>query len=352
MHRRSEGIMKRSKKISKQGIIISVSVVAVLVAGMVLVYFSWSRPQNAFAPAAKSPSAQINVPARVAVLDDNERKTDQTIPKPSASDGEFANQNAVHILLMGIDSNLKREQQNEGWRSDMIMLCSLHFDRDSILLTSIPRDTRTYAYHLDENGNATSAQLTKINSAYQYGYGPKFGAQNEMLAVHDFLSTASGIEVPIQYYVSIDLDNAPKLADELGGVPVTLDVDFPDLGKKGDTVVIDSGNADYFLQNRYDVGGDIVRAHHHEAFLMGMIQKIKDRGAVNSAAVLFNLYTKYVKTNLNLQQAVALAGILDQSDLGKLDYKVIGGEYTYINSLCYYIADKKDVAGRVEYFMQ
>ncbi len=347
-----EEIKKKSSK--KVRIIILVSAACALAIGAAFVYLSWSSPRNAFSAQTASPQAQIKVPDQVAVVDDNQQQAQQKVVTQSAPSptGEFENQNVIHILLMGIDSSQKTMELNMGWRSDMLMLCTLNLDKSTIALTTIPRDTRTYAYHLDDNGNATSTQLTKINSAYQYGYGPKFGAQNEMLAVHDFLTNASGVNVPVSYYVSVDLDNAPKLADELGGIPITLDVNFPGLGKKGETVTINSENCDKFLQNRYDIGGDIARARHHEEFLFSMIKEIKNKGAVHSAVALFNLYTQYVKTNLNLQQIIALAGVLDNFDLDDLDYKVIDGEYKYINGLCYYIADTNDVKSRIGYLVK
>lgn len=235
----------------------------------------------------------------------------------------------------------------------MIILCTVNLNKRSIALTSIPRDTQTYIYHIDENGNATKIQMTKLNSGYSYGLGPeKYGAQNEMQAVHDFLSNASGMEIPVNYYISVDLDNAPKLADAMGGVPVILDVNFPELGKKGETVIISSSNADNFLRNRYDVGGDTVRGHHHEQFLISLAQQIKKKGAVNSAASLFVLITQYVRTNLNVTQVVALASVLDKFDLESVDYKIIDGYYKYINELDFYIANKDDVRNRMEALMQ
>lgn len=344
------------KKLKKKWIFIPLAAVAaVLLVLVVMLYNAWENPASVFIQDAVSSRAQINVPSQLPVIDENGQETGQSkqaaLPAPTHT--AFSDQNIVNVLLMGIDTSEAREARNMSWRSDMIILCTVNFKKNSIVLTSIPRDTQTYIYHIDENGNATNIQMTKLNSGYSYGLGPdKYGAQNEMQAVHDFLSNASGMDIPVNYYVSIDLDNAPKLADAMGGIPITLDVDFPDLGKKGDNVVITSSNADAFLQNRKQIGGDIDRGHHHEQFLISLAQQIKKKGAVSSAAGLFSLITQYVKTNLNFTQTVAMASVLDNFDLGSLDYKTIDGYYKYINQLDFYIADKSDVKSRMEYLMQ
>ena len=235
----------------------------------------------------------------------------------------------------------------------MVMLCTMDIRNNSISLTTIPRDTQAEVYHVDENGNVTKKELTKINHAYSYGGGPDgYGAQNAKLAVGDYLSSSAGINIPIQYYVSIDLENVPKLADAFGGIPVQLDVDFPELGKKGETVVIDSDNVHEFLQNRYDVGGDIARARHHEEFLLALMKEFKTQGGVKSVTGVMSFAMQYTRTDLSFQQVVALASILDKCNLGDLDYKVINGEFQYIDGICYYLSDTQDVKNRMLALMQ
>lgn len=343
---------KLTKK--KLSIIVLAAFATVCIVYVCVLYNAWKNPEKMFINDQISSRDEINIPENIPDVVDTEPEAAPGIIKeetPSAS--EFANENIVNLLLLGIDSDSEREERKMGWRSDMIMLCTLNFEKSSIAMTTIPRDTRTKVYYVNKSGKATEAEMTKINHAYAYGGGPdKYGAQNAMTAASDFLSNASGAQVPVYYYVSLDLENLPKLADDMGGIPVTLDMDFPGLGTKGDRIVLNSENTTLFLQNRYDVGGDIPRARHHEQFLMSMIEEIKTKGAVNSAAALFSLATKYVKTNLSLQQVIALASILDNCDTEAIDYDVIDGEYQNIDDLSYFIADKKNVKKRVESLIQ
>ncbi|MEI6100789.1 MAG: LCP family protein, partial [Eubacteriales bacterium] len=182
-------------------IVISVATgIALLAVCFAILYNSWTNPVSVFEAGAASPNAQINVPDQVVLVDENDQRIDQKALKEIILNKVFQNQSVVNILLMGIDTSVAREEKNMSWRSDMIILCTVNFKSNTIALTSIPRDTQTYIYHIDENGNATKIQMTKLNSGYSYGLGPdKYGALNEMLAVHDFLSQASGMDIPVQY---------------------------------------------------------------------------------------------------------------------------------------------------------
>ena len=338
----------------KLSFIVLAALAGVCIVYACVLYNAWKNPAKTFINDQISSRDEISIPENIhGNVETEPEAAPGTTEKEAPSASEFDNENIVNLLLLGIDSDSEREAKKMGWRSDMVMLCTLNFEKSSIALTTIPRDTRTKVYYVNQKGKATETEMTKINHAYAYGGGPDlYGAQNAMTAASDFLSSVSGTEVPVHYYVSLDLENLPKLADDMGGIPVTLDMDFPGLGNKGDRIVLNSENAALFLQNRYDVGGDIQRALHHEQFLKGMIDEIKKKGAANSAAALFGLATKYVKTNLSLQQVVALASILDNCDTGTIDYDVIDGEYITIDELSFFIADKKSVKKRVEDLMQ
>ena len=219
------------------------------------------------------------------------------------------NGNVINILLLGIDWDETRTDM--GWRSDMNMLCTVDFTQNTIALTSIPRDTRTKVYTLNKTtGEVKSSGLDKINAAYSYGGGPeKFGAQNAMRCIGEFLSVKGKYSVPIDYYISIDLEGIPKLASALGGVTVTLDVDFPGLGKNGDTVELDESNSRKYLENRKQVGGELVRISHEQQYLMAVAHKIKEKGAVEAAPSLYASLMQFMHTNLTLEQIIALSRV-------------------------------------------
>jgi LCP family protein required for cell wall assembly len=256
------------------------------------------------------------------------------------------NENVVNILLLGIDWDETRTDM--GWRSDMNMLCTVDFEANTMTLTSIPRDTRANVYHVDADGNITTEGLDKINAAYSYGHGPdKYGPQNAMRCISEFLSIDGELYVPIDYYISIDLEGVPKFASALDGIKLVLDVDFPGLGNKGDTVVLDEENSRAYLENRKQVGGELVRVSHEQQYLIAVAKKIKDKGAVASAPTLYTTFLKFMHTNLSLDQVLAFAQVLDDINIDNLTIQTIGGDFDYIDSLSYFIADMDDVESKV-----
>lgn len=256
------------------------------------------------------------------------------------------NKDVVNIMLLGIDWDETRKDM--GWRSDMNMLCTVDFTANKMTLTSIPRDTRANVYHVGQDGSIISQGLDKINAAYSYGHGPdKFGPQNAMRCISEFLSIDGQYYVPIDYFISIDLAGVPKFASALDGIKLVLDVNFPGLGNKGDTVVLDEENSRAYLENRKQVGGELVRVSHEQQYLIAVAKKIKDKGAVASAPSLYANFLKFMHTNLSLDQVVAFAQVLDDINIDDLTIQTIGGDFDYINSLSYFIPEMSDVESKV-----
>jgi cell envelope-related function transcriptional attenuator common domain len=337
--------MKKSS-VKKTLLISCTGLLIVLFCLVLIIYDAWQNPAGAFLKDALSPATGQATPAF-------KQNADAGVPQKDLDTALKTNQQNISILLLGIDSSEAREEKNMGWRSDMMMLCTFNTQKNTIALTTIPRDTRTNVYHVDKDGNPTKKGLDKINAAYSYGGGPdKYGPQNAMRAVSDFLTDACGRDISIQYYISTDLDNISKLADSFGGVPVQLDVDFPNLGKKGETVVINSSNTYEYLGNRHDVGGDLARARHQEEFLLSMMKKFKANQGVESLTGLLGYAARYARTNLTFEQDVALASLLNKCNIGAVDYRSIGGDFQYIGGVSYFLPDAEDVRNRINALVQ
>ena len=120
----------------------------------------------------------------------------------SLSDGD-----AISVAIFGTDSDADRELQLRGDRSDTIIIVTLNPETDTGTIMSIPRDTQTTI--------AGIGSIEKINHAHSYG-GPTMARDT----VEGFL------EVPIDYFVSVDMDGFMRIVDELGGVTVTSNDTF------------------------------------------------------------------------------------------------------------------------------
>lgn len=119
-------------------------------------------------------------------------------------DGE--SNDRINILLLGM-SGLNHDGP---YLSDTIMLASFKPSTKEVALISIPRDLYVqipgYGYG-------------KINHANAYGELKNPGRGGELAS--EVVSTI--LNVPIQYYITIDFDGFRKIIDDLGGVTVNVD---------------------------------------------------------------------------------------------------------------------------------
>ncbi len=247
----------------------------------------------------------------------------------------------VHILILGIDSNESREARNKGYRSDVMILLTVDFQHNRMSTISIPRDTRVEMNRLDyTTGEVTSRTTNKINAAYAFGGGPDhYGAQNAMDCTEEFLSCNGQFDIPIDLYVSIDMDGIPQLVNTVGGVEVVLDRDLEGIGSEGETVTITESNADEYLRNRHTGGGDDGRAARQVEFIVQILKKIQEEGAMQLVPQLFSDFLTYGKTNMTMEQVLSLASMMDSVDIDDLTRYRVEGSGDTINGTWYYIAD-------------
>lgn len=118
----------------------------------------------------------------------------------------------INILLLGVD-----EREGDKGRSDTMIVATLNPKTDSMLMTSIPRDTR-----VELPGRSG---YSKINAAYAYG--------DESLSVK---TVEKYLDIDISYYAKVNMEGLSDLVDVVGGVTVNNDIDWTHGGyhyKKG-----------------------------------------------------------------------------------------------------------------------
>ena len=101
------------------------------------------------------------------------------------------------ILLLGIDTGDKGRV--DRGRSDTIMVMTINPKTNQTTLLSIPRDTYTEI--------VGKGFQDKINHAYSFG-----GAAMAMNSVQNFL------DIPIDYYVSVNMKGIQQIVDAVGGI--------------------------------------------------------------------------------------------------------------------------------------
>lgn len=73
-------------------------------------------------------------------------------------------------------------------------------------------------------------------------------------------------------------------------------------------------------------GGDFVRAKHQQQFMIAIAKKIKDLGAVSAVTSMFPKLIEFAETNITLDQALALAQILNDIEIDDIQYQTLEGK--------------------------
>ena len=184
----------------------------------------------------------------------------------------------ISILLFGVD-----QREGDRGRPDSLILLTANPGDKSIKMVSIPRDTYTEII-----GQGTK---DKINHSYTYG-----GVDMSIKTIENFL------DVPIDYYVEVNMDGFQDLVDAVGGVTVdnSLDffyngTDFP-VGKlelNGDEAL------KYSRMRALDPQGDLGRQERQRKIIQGFIKEAVQIETLTNYGSILEVISKNVKTNLS-----------------------------------------------------
>lgn len=212
----------------------------------------------------------------------------------TATSARIAAKKPISILVLGVDQGL--EGRNDKGNSDTIILVTVNPTTKKATMTSIPRDTLTEI--LGET-SSTSYYMFKVNSAYQFG-----GSSGSVKTVSAMLN------VPINYYVEVNMKALESLVNALGGVdvnvPFSFSYDWCDF-KKGKQH-LDGRHAIAYARMRYDdPRGDYGRQLRQRQIIQAVVKKgLSVNGLVNYQKLL-KFFAKYVKTNLTFGDMTSLA---------------------------------------------
>lgn len=241
------------------------------------------------------------------------------------------NKDVVNIVFLGIDSTTERDIGNH---SDMMIVCAVNTVSKKATMITVPRDMWTDVSKIDKKTGKISEMIKqRLNTAYLYGGGPNtYGAANAKACIQKFLERKNELEtpldftldIPIPFFVSIDMDGISKISDAVGGIEATLDTTIPDVGKKGQKILLKGKVAEDYLRDRHNTAGsDFGRTARQRGFMILLAKKIKSLGAVDMATKLFEPFKTYGHTDMNLDQALAFAKLLSGMDIDAIEQLVV-----------------------------
>ncbi|WP_017723007.1 LCP family protein [Staphylococcus xylosus] len=194
----------------------------------------------------------------------------------------------ISIALFGIDSNEERALENDGQRSDSIVLLSINPKDKKTEMISVPRDT-----HAKIVGKGIEE---KINHAYAYG-GPDMAVK----------SVEKLMNVPIDHYAAINMDGVSTLIDEVNGVDVVSNADFKVRNytfSKGQKYHMDGKEALAFMRSRKEAGagGDEGRQARQQLVIEAVAKKSMNPSSIPKINSIFDAVENNVKTDLSLTE--------------------------------------------------
>lgn len=185
------------------------------------------------------------------------------------------------VLMLGVD-----ERAGDKGRSDTIIVLTVNPNNNSVKMLSIPRDTRTEIIG--------KGKEDKINHAYAFG-----GVPMAMDTVENFL------DIPIDYYIQINMEGFKDIVDAVGGVTVNNDLDFTYDGfhfTKGELTLNGEKALSYSRMRYEDPRGDFGRQTRQRQIIQGVINKGASLSSLTNFSDIFSALGNNVRTNLTFDQ--------------------------------------------------
>ena len=208
----------------------------------------------------------------------NKRKANQAV--------KLNKKTPFSILLLGTDTG--ELGRTEKGRTDTMILATVNPQTKQTNMLSIARDSRVPIVGY--------GQTAKINAAYAYG-----GIPMAINTVQGFLN------VPVDYYVLMNMKGLEQLVDAVGGVTVDNDLDFTESGHHFPvgSVTLDGGEALAFSRMRHqDARGDFGRQLRQQLIIQAVLKKSTSLNMVTEYSKFLQVLENNMQTNLTLKDVL------------------------------------------------
>lgn len=219
--------------------------------------------------------------------------------------------NITTVLLMGIDKaagSISRGYRNGG-QADFIRLLVLDAGAKKLTQIQIDRDTMTPITVLGVLGDKAGMRTAQICLAHGFGDGKKQSCELAVEAVSNLLCG-----IPIDFYMSMNLDGISTINDLLGGVEVTLEDDFTALDPvmtQGTTLTLMGDQAEYYVRSRASigVGTNEARMVRQEQYISKATEMLSERISDDQEFIgmVYDELSPYLVTDINRGRLINIA---------------------------------------------
>ncbi|WP_461214045.1 LCP family protein [Lacticaseibacillus sp. GG6-2] len=220
-------------------------------------------------------------------------KTYDPVSTTAAAQSDISGKKPLSILLMGTDTG-EFGRQYKG-NSDTMIVVTINPKTKRTTMTSIPRDTLAQII----GGNNAGAQ--KINAAYNAG-----GNEAAMKTVTKLLN------VPINYYVTVNMAGLEKIVDAVGGIDVNVPFSWTDTDSGGykftkGAMHLDGKHALSYARMRHqDPQGDYGRQKRQRQVITQITKKVLSAGSLSNYSTLMDSLSSSMRTSLTFADMVAI----------------------------------------------
>lgn len=220
------------------------------------------------------------------------------------------------ILLLGIDTGALG--RTETGRSDSMMVVTVNPEKKTSTIVSLDRDI--YTDMLD------GVTFDKLNHAYAYG-----GVELSMDAVEKLL------DIPIDHYVSINMQGLRDLIDAVGGIEVDNKIDFTLEGvhvPEGKITLNGKTGLAYARMRKEDPEGDIGRQRRQREVVTKIVNKVLSMSGVSNYKSILKAVEKNSQTDLTWDDMLDVAKNYYPA-FDNIEQMQLQGEAQVINEIYY-----------------
>ena len=208
----------------------------------------------------------------------------------------------VNILVCGIDyeegRNYSDASSNDGM-TDMILYCQFDIKNGALHMLQIPRNSLVATQNRKitlSNGKTYAASNYQINSVALSNGG-------SIAALADVIYDQ--YRLPVDYYVSVDMQALVEMVDNFGGIEVYIphDMSFAGSVLKQGYRNLDGASAEFFVRCRHGQGyanSDIDRLNMQRYFYAGLFKRVRSMGVTDVIAQLPLVFNNYIHTDMDL----------------------------------------------------
>lgn len=208
------------------------------------------------------------------------------------ADAQLKNGEPITILLTGLDSGALYYEDVEETRTDVMMVFTINPKTNESTVVSIPRDALGVQSDTDE--------FDKLNHAYM-NYNGIEGTINSLQRY---------LDMPIDYYVNVNMQGFMDVIDALGGVDITPTLTFTqnDVSfTEGETRTLSGIEAmQYVRMRKSDPEGDIGREKRQQQLIEAVVDKVISLGTITNYNDILDAVGDDIKTNITVDNMFAL----------------------------------------------